>query len=60
MENSALKVISLPNNESDIDEMYSDSFDDESITATFNSHLKSIVAEYSLMRKMNGHSNIVS
>ena len=54
VEKAALKVISIPQHESDIDEMYSDGYDDESITSTFQNHLKSIVAEYSLMRKMNG------
>jgi len=59
-EKAALKVISIPQNDSDIEELYSDGYDDESITNTFKSHLKSIVAEYSLMRKMNGCSNIVN
>ncbi len=60
VEKAALKVISIPQNESDIDEMYSDGYDDESITSTFRSHLKSIVAEYTLMRKLNGSTNIVN
>ena len=60
MEKAALKVISIPQNDSDIEEMYNDGYDDESITSTFQSHLNSITAEYSLIRKMNGHTNIVS
>ena len=59
-EKAALKVISIPQNDSDIEEMYSDGYDEESVTSTFHTHLKSIVAEYSLMRKMNGSSNIVN
>ena len=59
-EKAALKVISIPQNKSDVEEMYSDGYDEESVTNTFHSHLKSIVAEYSLMRKMNGSSNIVN
>lgn len=59
-EKAALKVISIPQNSSDIEEMYSDGYDNESITSTFQSHLESIVAEYSLMRKMNGCANIVN
>ena len=59
-EKAALKVISIPQNSSDIEELYSEGYDDESITNTFEGHLKSIVAEYSLMRKMNGSSNIVN
>ena len=60
VEKAALKVISIPQSTSDIDEMYNDGYDDESITSTFQAHLKSIVAEYALMRKMNGCSNIVN
>ena len=59
-ESAALKVITIPQNPGDVEEMYSEGYDDESITATFNSHLKSIVAEYSLMRKMDGSANIVN
>ena len=59
-EKAALKVISIPQNSSDIEEMYNDGYDDESITSTFRSHLQNIVAEYSLMRKMNGSANIVN
>ena len=59
LEKAALKVISIPQNESDIDELYSDGYDEESITLTFQNHLKSIVAEYSLMRKLNGCANVV-
>lgn len=40
--------------------MRADGYDDESITSTFRSHLKSIVGEYSTMQKMNGSSNIVN
>ena len=60
VEKAALKVISIPQSRGDIEEMYSDGYDEESITSTFESHLRSIVAEYSLMRKMNGSANIVN
>lgn len=59
-EKAALKHIGIPQNPSDIEEMYSDGYDDESITASFQSHLESIVAEYSLMRKLNGAANVVN
>ena len=59
-EKAALKVITIPQNDSDISEMLSDGYDDESITSTFKEHLKSIVAEYSLMRKLNGSSYVVN
>ena len=59
-EYAALKAITIPQDQNDIEEMYSDGYNEESITETFNEHLKSIVAEYSLMRKMNGSANIVN
>ena len=59
-EKAALKHIGIPQNPGDVEELYSDGYDDESITATFQSHLQSIVAEYSLMRKLNGASNVVN
>ncbi len=59
-EKAALKVITIPQSSSDIDELYSEGYDDESITRTFKGYLKNIVAEYSLMRKMNGSANVVN
>ena len=59
-EKAALKVITIPQSSSDIDELYGEGYDDESITSTFKAYLKSIVAEYSLMRKMNGSANAVN
>lgn len=59
-ESAALKVITIPQNPGDVEEMYNEGYDDESITATFNSHLKSIVAEYRLMQKMDGSANVVN
>ena len=59
-EKAALKVIRIPQNDSDIKEMYSDGYDEESVTSTFQSYLRNIVAEYSLMRKLNGSANVVN
>ena len=59
-EKAALKVITIPQSSSDIDELYGEGYDEESITSTFTAYLKSIVAEYSLMRKMNGSANVVN
>ena len=59
-EKAALKVSRLPQSQHDIDEMYSNGYDEEDVTTAFQSHLDSIISEYSLMRKMNGHTNIVS
>ncbi len=60
VERAALKHIRIPQSSSDIKEMVMDGYDDESITATFQNHLKNIVAEYSLMRKLNGSTNVVN
>ncbi len=59
IEKAALKIISIPQNNSDIEELYSDGYDEESITSTFKSYLQSILEEYSLMKKMSGCANIV-
>ena len=59
-ERAALKVITIPQSSSDIDELYGEGYDEESITSTFKEHLKSIVAEYSLMRRLNGSANVVN
>ncbi|MBR0208943.1 MAG: protein kinase [Oscillospiraceae bacterium] len=59
-EKAALKVITIPQSSSDIDELYGEGYDEESITSTFREHLKNIVAEYSLMRKLNGSANVVN
>ena len=59
-ESAAMKVITIPQNPEDISEMYGEGYDDESITASFRAHLKSIVAEYTLMRKLDGSANAVN
>ena len=58
-ERAALKLISIPQSESDMDELYSSGYDDASITAHFESFLADIVREYSLMAEMKGHTSIV-
>lgn len=58
-EKAALKVISIPQNEGDVEELYSSGYDDASITAHFKSYLADIVNEYSLMAEIKGHTNVV-
>lgn len=60
VERAALKVISIPQNPGVLQEMRQNGYDDEGIRASLQGHLKGILAEYSLMRKLNGCSNIVS
>lgn len=59
-EKAALKVISIPQNPGDVEEMYNDGYDEESITSTFRGYLKSIVAEYSMMRRLSDCPYIVT
>ncbi len=59
LEKAALKVISIPQNSSDIEDLYNDGYDEASITQRFESYLKDIVREYSLMAEMKGCNNIV-
>ena len=58
-EKAALKVITIPQSESDIDDLLSDGYDEESITTRFEGYLHDIVREYSMMADMKGCVNIV-
>lgn len=58
-EHAALKVISLPQRESEIDDLRADGYDDASITQRYHTCLQNIMREYALMSEMKGNSNIV-
>ncbi len=58
-ERAALKVISIPQNDSELEELIYDGYDEESISKLFQSVLLSIVQEYQVMADMKGHTNIV-
>ena len=58
-EKAALKVMSIPRNQYEIEELRNEGYDDENINIRFESYLKDIVHEYSLMAKMKGNSNTV-
>ena len=59
-EKAALKVISIPHDEADLNEMIGEGYDSENIASILESQLRSIMAEYSLMRRLNGCSNVVN
>ena len=44
-ERAALKVLSIPENREEIDELYSDGYDEESITTHYKEYLADIVRE---------------
>ncbi len=58
-ERAALKVITIPENSADIEDLRVEGYDDESITSRFHNYLEDIVKEYSTMAKMKGHPNVV-
>ena len=58
-ERAALKVITIPENSADIEDLRVEGYDNESITMRFQSYLADIVKEYSTMAKMKGHPNVV-
>jgi len=58
-EQAALKVISIPSDESEIRELQIEGYDNESITKYYADSLGRIEQEYALMAGMRGHSNIV-
>ena len=58
-EKAAMKLISIPQSDSDIEELRNDGYDESSITARFASYLQDIMREYSLMADMKGCANIV-
>lgn len=59
IEKAALKVISIPKDQGEIESLYSNGFDNASVTTRFHSYLENIVREYSLMREMKGYTNVV-
>jgi serine/threonine protein kinase len=58
-EKAALKYIRIPQNDSELDELRNDGYDNESITERFHSYLQDILREYALMADMKGCSNVV-
>lgn len=59
-EHAALKVISVPENKSDIEAFRDDGLDDKSITAYFKTQVDDISREFLLLSDMKGNSHIVS
>ena len=59
-ERAAMKHISIPQTNSEIEMLQSEGQDEESITETFKEQAREILNEYQLMRKLNDCPNIVS
>ena len=56
---AALKVISIPKDESEIAKLRQDDYDDESITQYYADCLNKIEDEYAMMAELKGYANIV-
>lgn len=56
---AALKVITIPKNKGDIEELFNDGYDGASITEKYRGFLEDIVREYKLMAQLKGNQNIV-
>ncbi len=59
VDKAALKVITIPKDKSDIEEMYTDGYDEKSITDRYKNFLEEIVREYQLMAELKGNRNVV-
>ena len=57
---SALKVITIPQSESDLRSAEADGMDEESIATYYRSFVEDFSKESALMSKLKGHTNIVS
>lgn len=57
---AAIKIITIPQSESEIKSARAEGMDDLSITTYFRSFVEEIVQEFALMSKLKGNSNIVS
>ncbi len=58
-EEAALKVISVPKDNSEIEDLYNSGYDSASISTRYKNHLDDIEQEYQLMNRLKGHTNIV-
>ena len=60
VEKAALKVISVPKDPGEAEELYSAGYDTQSVYEYYQNLLANIVQEYQIMAGMKGHSNVVS
>lgn len=57
---SAIKIVTTPRNQSEINSVLADGMDEKSITAYFKEFVEELAREISLMSNLRGNSNIVS
>lgn len=59
-EKAALKIVSRPKDDSEIETYYDEGYDKASIVASYDREIQNYVQEYTLMKKLQGQTNIVS
>ena len=59
IERAALKKLTVPKEQTEITELYAQSYDSESITAHFKEQMQDLVREYSFMQKLGENPNVV-
>lgn len=57
---AAIKIISIPQNQSEVKSVRADGMDEESVSAYFRGFVEDLVDEFDIMARMKGNSNIVS
>ena len=57
---SALKVITIPQNDADIENIYSEGMDERGVTDYFRGFVNDVTNEFALMADLKGYTNIVS
>ena len=60
IEKAALKRLTVPKDNSEIRELYSQSFSKENITAHYKDQMRELVNEYALTQELNGCRNVVA
>ena len=59
-EKAALKIVSRPKNEEEIESYYNEGYSKADLIASYESEIQNYVQEYKLMKELQGESNIVS
>ena len=59
-EKAAVKIVSRPKEESELEADYQNGYDRESIAVKYTEILQEYINEYKLMKELQGQSNIVS
>ena len=59
-EKAAVKIVSRPKDDNEMESYYDEGYDKASIVASYEKEIQNYVQEYTLMKKLQGQTNIVS